>query len=175
MLIDILRQRRSIRQFQSTPVEPKKIDQLIEAALRAPSSRGRNPWEFIVVTDGNLLEKLGKAKQHGSDFLARVPLAIVIVADPQKCDVWVEDCSIAAIIVQLMAVDLGLGSCWAQIRLRPHTTRCSAEDYIRELLDIPDKLVVECVIGIGYPAEQKEGHSQDSLLINQVHRDRFSG
>jgi len=172
-LIDILRQRRSIRAFRPEPVEVEKIDLLIEAALRSPSSRGRNPWEFIVVQDPSLLARLAQAKEHGSAFLGKAPLAIVVAADPDKCDVWVEDTSIAAIIVQLEAESQGLGSCWAQIRLRPHDEAQSAESYLKELLGLPDRYVVTCVIGIGYPDNRLPGHPYENLHHSQVHREFF--
>ncbi len=173
-ILETLRNRRSIRKFEDRLVEAKKVDALIEAALRAPSSRGTYPWEFIVVTDPVLLRRLGKAKEHGAAFLADAPMAVVVAADPDKCDVWTEDCSIAAILLQLAAEELGLGSCWAQIRLRSHDTKESAEDYLKKMLCLPDTYIVECVIGIGYPGEQKSGHARESLLFERVHCNRFS-
>jgi nitroreductase len=172
-MIDLLRQRRSIRQFQSRPVEPAQIDLLIEAMLRAPSSRGHNPWEFIVVTDPDKLRALSRAKPHGAGFLAGAPLAIIVAADPQRCDVWIEDCAIAAILLQLTATSLGLGSCWVQIRLRPHADDPSAEAFVREVAGLPETLAVDCIVGIGYPAEAKPGHPRTDLLFNQVHFEKF--
>ena len=172
-LLKLLRHRRSTRHFTPQPVEPDKVKTLVEAAVRAPTSRGRNPWEFIVVTDPGLLEKLGSAKEHGSTLLAGAPLAIVIGADPARSDVWTEDCSIAATLIQLTAEELGLGSCWVQIRLRQHATGCSASDYVRMLLGLPAGHEVECIIGVGYPAHTRSGHPEESLPYHQVHRDRF--
>jgi nitroreductase len=174
-LLPLLRKRRSIRQFASTPVDFDKIDALIEAAVRTPTSRGRNPWEFIVVTEPQLLKQLGKAKQHGSAFLAHAPLAIVVAADATKSDVWTEDCSIAAMVMQLVAEELGLGSCWVQIRLRPHDNHRSAEEYVKNLLGLSAMHAVECILAVGYPAEEKGGHPAESLPYNQVHRERFGG
>ena len=111
MFLPLIQKRRSIRKFQEKPVENEKIEMLIEAALRAPSSMGCNPWEFIFVTDQTSLERLSKAKQHGSAFLRNAPLGIVICADPNKSDVWVEDASIAATFLQLTAESAGLSSC----------------------------------------------------------------
>jgi nitroreductase len=172
-MLELLHRRRSIRRFQPRPVEAEKVDQLIEAMLRAPSSRGRSPWEFVVVTDADQLQALGRAKQHGAEFLAAAPLAIVIAADPERCDVWIEDCAVAAIILQLTAAALDLGSCWAQIRLRPHGDGRSAEAYVREVVGLPSRLAVVCIIGIGYPAETKHGHPRSSLPFHQVHSQRY--
>ncbi|MCM2263600.1 MAG: nitroreductase family protein [Desulfuromonadales bacterium] len=172
-MLDILQKRRSIRQFEPRAVEQEKIEILTEAILRAPSSRGLNPWEFVVVTDPLKLQALGKAKAHGSGFLAGVPLAFVVAADPGRCDVWVEDCAIAAIILQLTAVSLGLGSCWAQIRLRPHDDGRSAEAHVRDVVGLPERMVVDCIIGIGYSRENKAGHARGSLPFDKIHHECF--
>jgi len=173
-MLDILQKRRSIRKFAPRPVESAQLEALIEAVLRSPSSRGRNPWEFVVVTDPAILRALSQAKPHGAEFLAGAPLAVIIAADPECCDVWVEDCAIAAIILQLTAVSLGLGSCWAQIRLRPHGDGRSAEAYVREVVGLPANLAVDSIIGIGYPGETKQGHARSSLPFDKVHRERFA-
>ncbi len=173
MILSLLQKRRSIRRFEARSVEEEKVDVLIEALLRSPSSKGRNPWEFVVVTDPETLAGLAAAKPRGGDFLNNAPLAIAICADPEKCDVWIEDCSVAAIILQLTAEDLGLGSCWSQIRLRQHADGGPASDYLCDLLDLPEGYQVEAVIGIGYPAEAKHPHSKSSLQYEKVHADRF--
>ncbi len=84
MFMSLIQKRRSIRKFLEKPVEEEKIDFLIEAALRAPSSRGFNPWEFVIVTERDLLAKLSGAKIHGSGFLKNAPLGIVVCADPDQ-------------------------------------------------------------------------------------------
>lgn len=173
MFIDLLRVRRSIRRFQAKPVEQEKIDVLIEAMLRSPSSRGFNPWEFVVVTDKETLVRLAQAKPHGASFLKNAPLAIVVCADPAKCDVWVEDCSIAAIILHLAATDLGLGSCWVQIRLREHDGRQMAQEYVANHLGLREGMVVEAIIAIGYPGEQLPGHPCSSLADDKVSFERY--
>ena len=170
MFLSLVQKRRSIRKFLDKPVEAEKVDVLLEAALRAPSSRGLNPWEFIVVTDQDLLGKLSGAKQHGSTFLKNASLGIVVCADPEQCDVWIEDASIAAIFIQLEAESLGLGSCWIQIRERTHDETKSAEEYIADILNIPAKMKVASIIAIGYPDEQKSPHKAEELLYEKVHR-----
>lgn len=175
MFLSLLQKRRSIRKFKPETIEAEKVEQLIEAVLRAPSSRGLNPWQFMVVDDRETLKRLARAKAHGSEFLGGASLAVAVCADPQRCDVWIEDCAIAAIILQLAAESLGLGSCWAQIRQRPHGEGRSAEAYVREVLGLPPSLAVECIVGIGYPDEHKSGHPRESLEFAKVHRNRFSG
>jgi nitroreductase len=169
MFLSLIQKRRSIRKYLEKSVEVEKIDALIEAALRSPSSRGFNPWEFVVVTDKTLLEKLSKAKPHGASFLQNAPLGIVVCADPEKCDVWVEDASIASIVIHLMADSVGLGSCWIQIRKRMHDQTKTADAYIRDLLNIPENLSVESIVAIGYPAEKKPPHRKEELQYKKVH------
>lgn len=173
-MLELLKQRRSIRKFQQRAVEPEKIEKLSEALLRAPTSRNLQPCQFIVVDDSPLIQGLSRSKAHGTGFLDTAPLAVVIAADPERSDVWIEDSSIAAIILQLAAEELGLKSCWGQLRLRPHNDEQSATDYVRQLLDIPAGFEVPIIVGIGYPDEEKEGHTRESLSFEKVHRNRFS-
>jgi nitroreductase len=173
MFMPLLQKRRSIRRFLDKPVEKEKVDLLVEAALRAPSSRGVNPWEFIVVSDRTMLGSLANAKEHGSAFLKDAALGIVVCADSKKSDVWVEDTSIATIIIQLAAESLGLGSCWIQIRERPHSGECSAQDYVGQLLRLPPALMVESMVAVGYPAETKTPHPWAKLPWQQVHSGTF--
>ena len=173
-MIELLRKRRSIRKFTEEKVAPETVDLLVESLLRAPSSRGINPWEFVVVDDEGLLAKLARSKEHGSEFLNNAPLAVVVCADSTKSDVWIEDCSIAAIIVQMSALSLGLGSCWVQIRNRKHDGSRSAEEFIRELLGLPEHIKVESIIGIGHPGEKKRPVPAKDLQYEKVRRNRWS-
>lgn len=173
MLFDILKSRRSIRKFQNKKIEQDKIDKLLKSALLSPSSRSIRPWEFITVTNGEIIKQLSQSKGTGSQFLAEAPLAVAVIADHTLSDVWIEDASIAATIIQLAAQDLGLGSCWIQIRERVHTEQVTAGDYIREVLGIPEQYSVECLIAIGYPAEEKKPYEEDMLQHQKLHFDRF--
>ena len=173
MFSSLIQKRRSIRRFREKPVENEKIEILIEAALRSPSSRGYNPWEFIVVTEPDLLEKLSSAKMHGSQFLKNAPLGIVVCADEDKCDVWVEDCSIASTFIFLASESLGLGSCWIQIRERMHSDTLTSEAYVSDVLNIPPKLKVESMIAVGYPAETKPPHKKEELQYEKVFLNQY--
>jgi nitroreductase len=173
MFIDLLRTRRSIRRFTDQPVEQEKLDLLLEAALRSPSSKGNDPWEFIVVTDKERLEQLSAAKAHGATFLNGAPLAIVVCADPAKSDVWVEDAAIATTLIHLQATDLGLASCWVQMRLRQREDQTSSQDYLSDILALPEGLMVLAIVGIGYPADRKNGHPLDSLHFDQVSYEQY--
>ena len=168
MFLPLIQNRRSIRKYKDKGVEAETIDLLVEALLRAPTSMGKNSWDFVVVTDPSLLEKLSRSKPHGATFLKNAPLGIVVCADPQISDVWIENSSIASIYIHLAATSLNLGSCWIQIRERPHDDTRSAEAYVADVLDLPAHLRVLSIIAIGYPDESKAPHPRDALAYDRV-------
>jgi nitroreductase len=172
-MIEILRTRRSIRRYEKKPIDNKSLEIIKEALLRCPSSRGINPWAFILVDETELLEGLSKAKEHGSDFLKKAALAIVVCGDEALSDVWIEDCSIASIVAHLTAHSLGLGSCWVQIRNRPHSAEQSSEAYVQDLLGIPKNLRVEAIIGLGFPGETKTPVPLEQLDYSKIRRNRY--
>lgn len=173
MFIDLLKSRRSIRKFQDKEVEKEKIDTILKSVLLAPSSRGRRPWEFIAVTDKNLLAKLSESREHGSQFLAKAPLVVVVIADPDVSDVWVEDASIVSAFICLTAQSLDLGSCWIQVRQRLHSANETTEDYIKKILGIPQKYKVENLVAIGYPAEEKPPYDEKGLPYDKLHFNKY--
>lgn len=168
MFLELLKKRRSIRKYQDRHLDSETIDLLVEAALRAPTSMGKNSWKFVVVTESDLLQKLSNAKPHGASFLKNAKLGIVVCGDPQITDVWIEDASIASAFIHLAAASLDLGSCWIQIRERKHDERQTAEGYIAEILKLPAHMRVESIIAIGHPDETKPGHLRESLPYDKV-------
>jgi nitroreductase len=172
-LIDLIRTRRTIRSYTDEQIDRQLLDLLVETLLRAPSSRNINPWEFVLVDDRELLARLATAKEHGSGLLKGAALAIVICADETRSDVWVEDCSIAAILVQMTAQSLGLGSCWVQIRKRQHKGATSSERFVQKLLGVPENVKVEAIIAIGHPAEKRASLSADELEYDKVRHNRY--
>ena len=173
MFMQLLEKRRSIRKFTEQSIEPEKVQFLLEAALRSPSGKGTNPWDFILVDDRETLLNLSQAKQHGAALLKGAAMGVVICASTDKSDTAVEDACIAAIIIQLAAQHLGLGICWVQMRNRMHPDGRPAQEHIRKILDLPDNLMVQCVIALGYPAENKAPHPKGSLEFGKVHHGRF--
>jgi nitroreductase len=174
MMYQLLQKRRSYRKFTEQAVEQEKIDQLLHNALMSPSGKSINPWEFIVVTDKETQVKLAGCKPFGSAFVAEAPLSIVIIADTTKSDVWVEDCSIVAFNLQLTAEDLGLGSCWSQVRQRMSPTEgVSTDQYVKELLNIPEQYAVECIISIGYKGMERKPFNEDKLQFEKIHNNTF--
>jgi len=172
-MFDLFRKRRSIRKFQEKPVEPEKVELLKEALLRTPSSHNYRAWEFIFVDDPVLLEKLSKVRGGSSAFLEGAPLGIVILGNEETANVWVEDAAAAAMSAQLAATALELGSCWIQIRLRDHSPEESAEEYVKKILNIPEPYRVDCIIAVGYPAEEKAPYSKEELPWDKIHENGF--
>ena len=179
-MLDILYHRRSTRKFESKKIEEEKVKYLLSAALLAPSSKGSRPWEFIVVDDPFLLAILATSKPHGASLLKNAPLAIIIAGDRTKSDVWIEDCSIASILVQLEAEALGLGSCWVQINRRYFNDEITSNEYLHEHFNIPDRLEVLSVVGIGYKSTERLPLTEcdiqwDKVSMNQYnHLTKFS-
>lgn len=173
-MIELLRKRRSIRRYTRKRVDPASVGMLVETLLRSPSSRDIRPAEFIIVDDPGLLEKLALCKEHGSAFLKGAALGVVICADSRKSDVWVEDCSIAAILAQMTALSLGLGSCWIQIRKRKHDAGLTSGQYIRKLLGLPRHVAVEAIVAIGRPAESPKPVRESTLKYGNVRHNNYA-
>lgn len=171
--VRLLRRRRSVRRYRKQAIGPEALRLLQEALLRAPSSRGLNPWEFVFVTDRAALGKLARSKPHGSEFLAGAALGIVVCGNPRQADTWIEDCSIASMLAHLAAASLGLGSCWVQIRMRPHDASASADAYVRRLLGIPRPLQVLSIIAVGVPAERPRPVPAKKLPWGKIHRGSY--
>lgn len=172
-MIELLRTRRSIRKYTEQPVEADKIEILKEAVLRSPSSKGINPWQFIFIDEKETIQKLKVAKNSGTGPLETAPLAVVFCADETVNDAWVEDCSIAAIILQLTAHSLGLGSCWIHFHYRMHSETVTSEQYVRGLLNIPENYRVLCAVTVGYPAKESKGRPFESLQFEKIKENRF--
>ncbi|OAV68449.1 FMN reductase (NADPH) [Bacteroidales bacterium Barb6XT] len=165
----LIKQRRSIRQFTEQLLTPEETELILRAALMAPSSKRGNPWRFVVVEDKEMLKRLAECKEHSATFLEGCALAIVVAADATVSDVWVEDASIASIYMQLQAEDLGLGSCWCQVRNRTTEQETDSNEYVRQLLDLPYQLEVLSIIGFGHKAQERKPFDEEKLQWEKVH------
>lgn len=170
---NLVKHRRSIRKYADRPVEREKLDQMLRTALMSPASKRANGWEFIVVDDRAQLARMAECREFGSKLIAGAPAAIVVAYDPQKSDVWFEDASIAALLLQLAAEDLGLGSCWVQVYNRQHNETTTAEAYIRALLNIPDTLHVLNIVTVGYKDEERKPYDETKLAYDKIHWNRY--
>lgn len=166
--------RRSIRKFTEEALTPEQVELILKAALMSPTSKSSNAWQFLLVEDKEILEKLSLCKKMGSKPIAGCALAIVVMADPFTSDVWIEDASIASIMMQLQAEDLGLGSCWIQIRERNTAADTPSDEYIRELLDIPLQMQILSIIAIGNKVQERPPFDEEKLQWEKIHVGKFN-
>lgn len=172
---ELIKRRRSMRKFTEEELSQDEVVALLKAALMAPSSHRSNGWQFVVVDDKETLKKLSQCKEAGAALIAEAPLAIVVMADPLASDVWIEDASIASILIQLQAEDLGLGSCWVQVRERQAADGTAANDIVHEILDIPLQLQVLSIIAVGHKGMERKPFNEDNLQWEKVHINRYGG
>lgn len=171
---DLLVNRRSVRKFQAIAIEEEKIELIKKAALRSPTGKRKNHWEFVFVQDKEMLKKLSQSKTHGSSLIDGAALAVIVVGNPEVSDTWIEDCSIASIIIQLQAEDLGLGSCWVQIYQRYHNESISAHQYIKEQINLSEPKQVLSIIAIGYPENKRAPLDDSELLYQNIITEKYS-
>ena len=162
-----------MRKFTPEELTQDEVVALLRAALMAPSSKGTRAWQFVVVDDKTDIEKLADAKNLGSQFMKGAPLAVVVLGDPMRNDCWVEDGSIAAISMQYQAEELGLGSCWVQMRGRGLADGTPADEVIRGVLDIPANLNTLCIIAVGHKADERKPQNEDNLKWENVHAEKY--
>ena len=151
---DLIVKRRSIRKFSDRPVPGEALRRLLGTALAAPSSHNSRSTQFLVVDDPALVARMAEMRDAGSGLLAHAPLAVVVLGDTTKTDLWEVNAAIAATMLQLAAVDEGLASCWVQVARRPRSKENPdgelAADFLRTFLPIPETSEPLCAIALGY-------------------------
>ncbi|MGL5962829.1 MAG: nitroreductase family protein, partial [Fusobacteriaceae bacterium] len=143
--------RRSIRKYQDFKIESEKIKEILSLATVSPSGKNKKPCEFILVSEKTSLKNLVDTKAKGIAMLEHASHAVVIVGKPELSDTWLEDCSIASTLIQLKAWELGIGSCWIQIRGRFDKDGNCSEKRVKETLSLPEEMRVLAIISLGYP------------------------
>lgn len=157
-VLDAIYKRRSIRQYLDQEVDQETILTLLKAATAAPTAANYQPWEFIVVTEKERLEKLRNELAFGK---YNAPVAIVVCGNLELAlkgpdqEMWVQDCSAALENILLAATGLGLGAVW--IGVYPVENRVTA---LKKLYNMPEQVIPMSVVYVGYPAEEKEGRTQ---------------
>ena len=172
---ELITKRRSMRKFTTEQLSEDDVVKLLKAALMSPSSKRSNCWEFVVVDDKETLDKLSRCKESGASFIKDAPLAVVVLADPLVSDVWIEDASIASFMLQLQAEDLGLGSCWVQVRERFAATGMTADEYVRGVLGIPLQLQVLSIVVIGHKGMERKPFDESHLQWEKIHLNKYGG
>lgn len=160
--------RRSIRAYTTRTVDPEQIEDLLRAAMSAPSAGNERPWHFIVIRDRQLMETIPDIHPY-SKMLREAPAAILVCGDPtleKYHGYWVQDCAAATENILVAATALGLGSVW--LGVYPEQDRMVG---LRKLLGIPEYIIPFAIIPVGYPDEQKE--MVDRYEAERVHTERW--
>lgn len=165
---ELIKMRRSMRKFTPEKLTDEQLRTVLRAALMSPSSKGTHCWQFVVVQDGETLAQLSRCKAQGADFLSGAPCGVVVLADPAVSDVWIEDASVATTMMLLQAEDLGLGSCWIQVRERTMADGSDAEAEVRRILDIPVHLRVLSIVALGQKGMERKPFNEERLLWDKV-------
>lgn len=170
---DLVQQRRSHRKFTAEEIDGEDVKMILRAGLMSPTSKGQRAWQFVVVDNKADLEKLSDAKDLGGAFIKDAAMAIVVLGDPMQNDCWVEDGSIAAITMQYQAEELGIGSCWVQMRGRGLSDGTTADMVIQGVLGIPENLSCLCVLALGRKADERKPQNEDKLKWENVHLNKY--
>ena len=170
---DLVQVRRSHRKFTGQEIDGDDVKTILRAGLMAPTSKSQRAWQFVVVDDKTDMEKLADAKYVGGQFIKDAALAIVVLGDPVQNDCWLEDGSIAAISMQYQAEELGLGSCWVQMRGRGLSDGTSADTVIQGILDIPENLHCLCILAVGHKADDRKPQNEERLKWENVHLNKY--
>ncbi|MCM1337633.1 MAG: nitroreductase family protein [Candidatus Amulumruptor caecigallinarius] len=172
IIMDNILSRTSIRDYQAKPVEDAKIEQMLRAAMAAPTAGNKQPWRFIVIKNRATLDSIA-TNFRNIQMAAKAPLAIVVCGDlsvtfpGEGIEYWVQDASAATENLLLEAHALGLGAVWCGIY--PISERVTT---LKQMLDIPDGIVPLNVIPIGYPAESPA--PKDKWKPEQIHYEKWT-
>ena len=167
--MDAIFKRVSVRKFSNEPVDEWQVERLLRAAMAAPSGGNQQPWQFVVVTDAQLNEKLGEVSKF-SQPAAAAPLNIVPVIDrsgarfPELAQL---DLSACVENILLEAAELDLGAVW--LCVYPETDRMN---HVASVLSIPDDFEPFAIVSVGHPAERPHDQ-QDRFNEGRVHHDRW--
>ena len=170
----ILSSRRSTRKFSDREVEKAKLQNIVDMALSAPSSRNTRSTRLWIVTDKGQLQTISEMRDYGAAFVKNAPVAILVMGDKGKSDLWLDNCAITATILQMAVVDEGLASCWVHVNDRPvkkdEPEGEKADDYLRRELQIPSRYGILCAVALGYsdfqpaPLPEYEGEERVKWL-----------
>ncbi|KKM66591.1 hypothetical protein LCGC14_1479630 [marine sediment metagenome] len=160
--------RRSIRRYTDQPVSEGIIEELLKAAMAAPSANNGQPWHFVVMDDRAILDAVPKWHPYAS-MVKYAPLAIAVCADTRggKSEAyWVQDCSAATQNLLLAAHAKGLGAVW--LGIYPEEERVKDA---QKLLALPEDVIPLAIVALGHPAAQKPPN--DRFDAGRVHRNRW--
>lgn len=168
--LETLFARRSVRRYTDQPVAEEQVRDLLEAAMAAPSACARDPWEFIVLRDGEQRAKVASFLPNGP-MLAQAPLGFVVCGDLERAHAGelsylLQDCSAAIENLLLAAQALGLGAVW--LGVHPRQDRI---DNLRGLFRLPASVLPVACVAVGHPAERPAPRTRYAAA--RVHTDRW--
>lgn len=173
-MLDAIQKRKSVRKFQDRKVEPEKVENILRAAMQAPSGMNGQPWEFVVVDDADILEKMKKFSM-GAHALKAAPMAIVVLKKKIiKRDLMglsflsAQDLGACTENLWLQAVEEGLGASWMGV-----TPDSKSEAILSELLKLPNDVKAFAVLAIGYPAEDMDMGTEMRYDEKRVHHNKY--
>ena len=172
-LLELMINRRSVRKYSAEPVTDEQIKRILTAALLSPSGHSKYPCEFIVVKNRETLEKMSHCRVGVAKMLNNAGCAIVVIADKDKSDTVIEDSAISMMNMHLMASSLDLGSCWIQLRIREAEDSRQSEDFIKELLNIPNNYLCQAILSIGTLEKMPKPHDINKLNFDKIHNETF--
>ena len=161
---ECVRSRLTVRDFKPDPVPDRVITKLLQAARWAPSSRNRQPWQFVVIQDRETLERIGQIASSGA-YIAQAPVAIAVAMENvNRAEL---DAGRTVQQIELTAWSEGLGTCFVGLRDQEQTQ-------IKELLGIPQELRLMTVMPFGYPTEAARAGSKRRKPLSEIaHREKF--
>ncbi len=163
--LELMKRRRSIRQYTAEPLSPEHVRALLEAAMAAPSGNNAQPWEFVVVADPEVRRALARTHRW-SGMAGQAPVVFVVCGREPASIYWNQDCSAATENLLLEATALGLGAVWVAVYPTPEF-----EAHVRRTLDLPADVRPLCLVAIGHPAEERPARTQYQAA--RVHYDRY--
>jgi nitroreductase len=167
--LEAISSRRSIRKYKKEAVPKELVDELLHAAMNAPSAGNEQPWHFVVIQDRKILDRIPECHPH-ADFIKEAPAAIVVCGDLQLAkwnkEWWPQDCSAATENILIAAQAKGLGAVW--VGIYPKEDRIQG---LKALLALPPDIIPLSLIPIGYPAENKPGETR--YQSSRIHYDRW--
>jgi len=153
-----IERRRSIRKFTDQPVDQETLTLLMKAAMAAPTAMNAQPWEFVVITEKPVIDRLRKHMMFGK-MNATAVICVLGSRRKQKNKAgdlfWVQDCSAATQNILLAATSLGLGAVWVGVY-----PVFIFQQTVSAILNLPERVTPLNLIYLGYPAEEKEPRTQ---------------
>jgi nitroreductase len=160
--ICVLKTRRAVRAYTPDPVSREVLEDIVDCARLAASAINIQPWEFVVVTNRDMLARIATATDHGR-FIAQAAASIAVFCRDTKY--YLEDGSAATQNLLLAARAHGLGSCWVAGDKKPYC------ETIRELLGAPTGMRLVSLVALGHPAEDPSKEKRP--LADLLHWEHF--